>query len=169
MGVSGSGKSTVGSMLAAQLGVPFLDADSLHPDANVAKMAAGTPLTEDDRWPWLARVGRELAAAPHGVVIACSALRLAYRGLLRTYAPDAVVAYLHGTREQLATRLATRLDHFMPASLLDTQLDTLEPLQPHEAGIVLDIASPPDRIAADIAERWHASRSGVTSPDDVAC
>ena len=166
MGVSGSGKSTVGSMLAVLLGVPYLDADGLHPEANIATMAEGAPLTDDDRWPWLARVGEELAGAPRGVVMACSALRLTYRSVLRTQAPDAVFVHLHGTQEQLAARMAARLDHFMPASLLDTQLQTLEPLRADEAGIVLDIASPPDRIAADVATWWgtlHASTSTSTS------
>jgi carbohydrate kinase (thermoresistant glucokinase family) len=155
MGVSGCGKSTVGSMLAHRLGVPFVDADGLHPAENVATMAAGIPLTDDDRWPWLARVGAMLAA-PEGVVVACSALRLAYREVLRDHAPDAVVVHLDGTREQLAARMAVRLDHFMPPSLLDTQLATLEALRADEAGVVLDIASPPDRIVTEAVD-WLGS------------
>jgi carbohydrate kinase (thermoresistant glucokinase family) len=164
MGVSGSGKSTVGSMLAQRLGVPFVDADGLHPAGNIAKMAAGIPLTDDDRWPWLARVG-EVLAAPEGVVVACSALRFDYRAVLRHHAPDAVVVHLDGTRDQLAARMAARLDHFMPPSLLDTQLATLEVLRADEAGVVLDIASPPDRIVADAAA-WleSAGRSIELAP-----
>jgi carbohydrate kinase (thermoresistant glucokinase family) len=164
MGVSGSGKSTVGSMLAVLLDVPILDADGLHPEANVAKMAAGTPLTDDDRWPWLARVGQELAGSPRGVVIACSALRVSYRSALRTHAPDAVFAHLHGTPERLVTRMTARLDHFMPASLLDTQLRTLDPLRADEAGLVIGVESPPDEIAADIAAWWRTYRARVPSP-----
>jgi gluconokinase len=167
MGVSGSGKSTVASVLARRLGVPFVDADGLHPDRNVAKMAAGTPLTDGDRRPWLDRVGEELAAAPDGVVVACSALRLAYRSLLRGHAPGTVFVHLHGTREQLATRLATRLDHFMPPSLLDTQLATLEPLRPDEAGVVLDVAPAPDRLAAD-AVAWLRAEGHAAHRDPRA-
>lgn len=147
MGVSGCGKSTVGSLLAVGLGVPFLDADALHPPANVATMAAGTPLTDADRLPWLRRVGTELAAAPEGVVVACSALRRSYRDLLRGEAPDVRFVHLVGTREQLAARMTARLDHFMPASLLDSQLAALEPLGPDEAGLVLDVAAPPADLA----------------------
>lgn len=127
MGVSGCGKSTVGSLLARRLEVPFLDADALHPPANVAKMSAGVPLTDEDRMPWLDAVARELAA-PGSVVVACSALRRSYRDTIRATAPDAVFVHLQGLRDLLAARIAARLDHFMPASLLDTQLETLEPL-----------------------------------------
>jgi carbohydrate kinase (thermoresistant glucokinase family) len=157
MGVSGSGKSTVASMLARRLEVPFVDADGLHPPQNVAKMAAGIPLTDRDRGPWLDRVGEELGGAPDGVVVACSALRLSYRAVLRGHAVEAAFIHLHGTRAQLTTRLTARLDHFMPPALLDTQLATLEPLQVEESGVVLDIASSPDRIAADAAA-WVWSR-----------
>jgi carbohydrate kinase (thermoresistant glucokinase family) len=169
MGVSGSGKSTVASILARQLRVPFVDADGLHPAQNVAKMAAGIPLTDRDRGPWLDRVGEELAGAPDGVVVACSALRLTYRAVLRGHAADAVFVHLHGTRAQLLTRLTARLDHFMPPSLLDTQLATLEPLQADEPGVVLDIASSPDRIAADAAA-WVRSRQapGGTASVDLS-
>src|SRR3712207_3775606 len=106
MGVSGSGKSTVGWMLARSLGVPFLDADALHPAANVAKMATGTPLTDDDRAPWLRTVGDEIARSPGGAVVACSALRRSYRDVLRRRAPGTLFVHLHGSREQLARRLA---------------------------------------------------------------
>ncbi len=164
MGVSGCGKSTVGSMLAQRLGVTFVDADGLHPEDNIATMAAGIPLTDDDRWPWLARVG-DVLAAPEGAVVACSALRFAYREVLRDHAPGAVVVHLDGTRDQLAARMAARLDHFMPPSLLDTQLATLEPLRADEAGVVLGIASPPDRIVTE-AVAWLASvgRGGELEP-----
>lgn len=156
MGVSGSGKSTVGEQLAARLGVPFVDGDALHPPANVAKMASGIPLTDDDRIPWLREVGRVLEdTAPGGVVVACSALKRAYRDLIRSEAPGAVFAELDGSRELLATRMAARPGHFMPVSLLDSQLATLQPLQDDERGMRLDVARPPqelvDAIAAELA------------------
>ncbi|MDT0167201.1 gluconokinase [Actinotalea sp. AC32] len=151
MGVSGCGKSTVGAMLAGRLGVPFVDADALHPPANIARMAAGTPLTDEDRAPWLRAVGEALAAPPDGAVVACSALRRTYRDLLREAAPDAVVVHLDGTRERLAERLTARLDHFMPAALLDSQLATLEPLEDDEAGVVLDIEQPPVHLVSEAA------------------
>lgn len=151
MGVSGCGKSTVGALLAGLLGVPFVDADALHPPANVERMAAGIPLTDADREPWLHAVGQALAAPPAGAVVACSALRRRYRDLIRDAAPDAVMVHLHGDRARLSARLAARLDHFMPATLLDSQLATLEPLAPDERGSVLDIAPPPTTLATQAA------------------
>jgi beta-N-acetylhexosaminidase len=143
MGVSGCGKTTIGDLVARELGVRFLDGDSLHPVENVAKMAAGTPLNDDDRWPWLAIVGSELAAAgSDGLVLACSALRRSYRDAIRAQAPDTVFLHLHGTKEVLGSRLEGRSGHFMPAALLDSQLATLEPLEADEAGVVVDIAAP---------------------------
>jgi carbohydrate kinase (thermoresistant glucokinase family) len=153
MGVSGCGKSTVGPLLGRRLDVPFFDADLLHPRANVAKMAAGITLTDADRWPWLRAVGAMLAGYQDGAVVACSALRRAYRNVLREHAPGTVFVHLDGTREQLMTRLAARDDHFMPLVLLDSQLATLEPLHPGEPGIRLDIADPPNRIA-EAAAIW---------------
>jgi carbohydrate kinase (thermoresistant glucokinase family) len=164
MGVSGCGKSTVGWMLARLLDVPFVDADGLHPPANVARMAAGTPLTDDDRWPWLRAVGAELARSERGAVVACSALRRAYRDTLRETAAGTVFVHLHGTRALLASRMTARLDHFMPPSLLDTQLATLEPLQADEAGVVLDIAAPADSMAADAAA-WVRGRRTAAADD----
>ena len=135
MGVSGSGKTTVGIALAAALGVPFRDADDLHPAANVAKMAAGIALTDDDRMPWLALVGAELAVAPDGLVIACSALKKTYRRAILAAAPSVRFVFLDGSRELLESRVQLRVGHFMPASLLDSQLATLEPLAPGEPGV----------------------------------
>ena len=136
MGVSGCGKTTIGDLVARELGVPFLDGDSLHPVENVAKMAAGTPLTDDDRWPWLATVGSELAnAGDGGLVLACSALRRSYRDAIREQAPDTVFLHLHGSKDVLARRLEGRSGHFMPTTLLDSQLATLEPLEADEAGL----------------------------------
>jgi beta-N-acetylhexosaminidase len=142
MGVSGCGKTTIGDLVARELGVPFLDGDSLHPVENVAKMAAGTPLTDEDRWPWLATVGSELAAAGSGgLVLACSALKRSYRDAIRAQAPDTVFLHLHGSKEVLTARTEGRTGHFMPPALLESQLATLEPLEADEAGLVVDIAA----------------------------
>ena len=150
MGVSGCGKTTIGDLVARELGVPFLDGDSLHPVENVAKMAAGTPLTDEDRWPWLATVGRELAnAGPGGLVLACSALRRSYRDAIREQAPDTVFLHLHGSKEVLRERTEGRSGHFMPPALLESQLATLEPLEADEAGIVVDIAAPVDQVVTE--------------------
>jgi len=127
MGVSGCGKSFIGSALAAALGLPFLEGDALHPIPNVQKMAAGIALTDVDRWPWLDRIGAEIAGSKTGVVVSCSALRKAYRDRLRKAAggPLAFV-FLDGAYATLAARVSSRPAHFMPASLLDSQLATLE-------------------------------------------
>ena len=152
MGVSGSGKSTVGALLAETLGVPFADADDLHPASNVAKMAAGVPLTDGDRWPWLERVGGALAAASaSGLVIACSALKRPYRDAIRHAAPGAVFVHLDGSRELLEKRLAGRAGHFMPAALLDSQLASLEPLESDEAGMTVGIDHEPGQTVREIA------------------
>ncbi|MCU1437893.1 MAG: gntK 1 [Naasia sp.] len=154
MGASGSGKSTVGRLIAERLGVDFVDADDLHSPESTAKMAAGTPLTDEDRWPWLRRVGAVLAdetAQGRSSVVACSALRRAYRDLLRQAAGGPVTfVHLHGTRELLEQRLGKREGHFMPPALLDSQLATLEPLGPDERPVLVDIALPPEQ-AADAA------------------
>jgi gluconokinase len=127
MGVAGSGKTTVGARLAARLGLPFRDADEFHPPANVAKMASGTALTDDDRWPWLDAIGAAIGDAPDGIVVTCSALKRAYRERIRTKAGRPVrFVHLDASRDTLARRLAARTGHFFPASLLDSQLATLE-------------------------------------------
>lgn len=150
MGVSGCGKTTIGDLVARELGVPFLDGDSLHPVENVAKMAAGTPLTDEDRWPWLATVGRELAAAGDGgMVLACSALRRSYRDAIRQQAPDTIFLHLNGSKEVLKARTEGRTGHFMPPALLESQLATLEPLQEDERGVVVDIAAPVAEVVAE--------------------
>jgi carbohydrate kinase (thermoresistant glucokinase family) len=146
-GVSGSGKSTVGALLAERLGVPFADADDLHPQTNVDKMAAGIPLTDEDRWPWLATVGAELAASSAtGLVIACSALRRVYRDAIRDAAPTTFFVELTGSPELLAERIGSRKGHFMPPALLASQLALLEPLQADERGVILDVAATPDQL-----------------------
>ncbi|QKK26132.1 gluconokinase [Rhizobium hidalgonense] len=131
MGVSGCGKSSVGERIAAQNGLTFLEGDQLHPARNVEKMAKGIPLTDDDRLPWLDRIGAEIKAAQNqsqGVVISCSALKRNYRDRLRRAAGGRLAfVFLDGSRELLLSRMQARQGHFMPASLLDSQLQTLEP------------------------------------------
>ena len=147
MGVSGCGKSTVGRLLAERLGVNFVEGDSLHSDRNVAKMAAGTPLTDADRHGWLQAVAEQLnnpTAQASGVVASCSALKRIYRDLLRAGAPDLRFVFLHGDPALLAQRLGGRSGHYMPASLLQSQLDTLEPPGDDESPIRLDIALAPE-------------------------
>ncbi len=148
MGVSGCGKSSVGEGLAARLGIAYRDGDDLHPPGNVARMRAGTPLTDADRWPWLDRVAGVLAAqAP--VIVGCSALRRAYRDRLRAGAGGEVrFVHLTGRRDLIAARMAARRGHYMPASLLDSQFAALEPPGPDEA-LSIDIDRPlPDLIDA---------------------
>ena len=153
MGVSGCGKSSVGAALGERLGIPYRDGDDLHPAANVEKMRAGIPLSDADRWPWLDRVALVLHEdAP--VIVGCSALRRAYRDRIRSAAGGAVrFVHLTGSREVIATRMAARTGHYMPAILLDSQFATLEPPAPDEA-LTLDIAASMgalvDAILADI-------------------
>ncbi len=149
MGPSGSGKSTVGRAIAQATGAAFVDGDDLHPDANVAKMAAGVPLQDDDRMPWLRAVGERLREEPD-IVIACSALKRSYRDVIRAEAPDAFFAELSVGRDTLAERMRTRREHFMPTSLLDSQLSTLESLDADEAGVRVDESAGVDEAAAVI-------------------
>jgi gluconokinase len=156
MGVSGSGKTTVGSALAKRLGVPFRDADGFHPKANVDKMSAGIPLTDEDRWPWLDAIAAAISATPtnEGIVVSSSALRKIYRDRIARGAGRPVTfVHLDGTKETIAPRMATRTGHFMPLSLLDSQLATLEPLGPDEPGFRVSIEQPPERIVDTIVER----------------
>lgn len=152
MGVSGSGKSTVGASLAQRLDVPFADGDDLHPAANVTKMAAGRPLDDDDRRPWLEAVGAWLAAHPRGVVV-CSALRRSYRDVLREHCPSVRFVHLDGDPAVIARRQANRPGHFMPASLLGSQLATLEPLQVDESGLVVHVDQPVDLVVDEVVAR----------------
>ncbi|HEX9276762.1 MAG TPA: gluconokinase [Casimicrobiaceae bacterium] len=154
MGVCGCGKSTIGRALAAELDWPFLDADTLHPQANVVKMAGGIPLTDEDRWPWFDRIVAEMrrhAAAGKHLVVACSALKQAYRDRLASGGSVRFV-YLKGYAETIAPRLTGRTGHFMPPSLLASQFATLE--EPANA-IVIDIAQP---VAAQVAAITRALR-----------
>ncbi|MEO5318156.1 gluconokinase [Arthrobacter sp. CC3] len=150
MGVSGAGKSTVGAALAARIGADFIDSDSLHPPANVKKMTAGTPLMDEDRWPWLQLVGAALAAeSSNGTVVACSALKRVYRDAIRAMAPSTAFVLLNVATPVLRDRMTLRPGHFMPVSLLTSQLETLEPLEADEVGLVLNS----DRGIEDAAER----------------
>lgn len=146
MGVSGSGKSTVGAALAQRLRVPFADADDFHPPANIAKMTAGEPLNDDDRYPWLEAIGEWLAQHGDGGVMSCSALKRKYRDQLRRRCPDVEFLHLSGTPEVIGRRQASRPGHFMPASLLASQFATLEPLEPDERGTVIDVDQNIDSI-----------------------
>ena len=147
MGVSGCGKSTLGLALAEALGVPYIEGDALHPPRNVALMAAGTPLTDADRVGWLDVIGERLAqAGDQGAVVACSALRRIYRDRLRAASPGLRLVHLHGDPALLAERIGQRTGHYMPPALLPSQLQTLEPPDPDEAAITLDIAQPPEAL-----------------------
>jgi gluconokinase len=169
MGVSGTGKSTVGALLAAGLDVPYAEADAFHPPANIEKMSAGTALDDADRRPWLdaiggwARTRTEQGPGLQGVV-SCSALKRAYRDRLRAAADGLFFLHLTGDRDLVADRLAQRRDHFMPGALLDSQFDALEPLQPEEAGTALCISASPQEIV-DAAVR---ALRDAASPADAS-
>lgn len=159
MGVSSTGKSTIAAALAEQLGWDFLEGDDLHPRSNVAKMESGQPLTDEDRAPWLRAIAERAGAASAegcSTVITCSALKRQYRDLLRQGADATYFVHLHGSQELLETRMAKRERHFMPTSLLASQLDTLEPLDDDEDGIVLDVAGTVDQIVAQAARAVSA-------------
>ena len=157
MGVSGSGKSVIGAQLAVALHIDFVEGDDLHPPENVQRMAAGVPLTDDNRRGWLLRIAdrfRDAQRARIGLVVSCSALKRIYRDLLRSSGSrDVRFVYLAGSRELLAERLAKRRGHFMPASLLESQLATLEEPAPDEHAWVCDIREAPDTIVADLVRR----------------
>jgi gluconokinase len=153
MGVAACGKSTVGLALATELKGSFLDADALHPQENIEKMASGNPLMDTDRGSWLQLVGQHLTNSNGDIVIACSALKRSYRDLIREAAPDAFFIHLGGERDLIAHRLSQRPGHFMPPSLLDSQIDTLELLMPDERGVRSDNTGQPTDVAADAA-RW---------------
>lgn len=146
MGVSGSGKSTVGSALAHRLRLPFVDADALHPQANIAKMSAGEPLNDDDRYPWLEKVGEWLAGHANGGVVSCSALKRTYRDQLRAHCPGVEFLHLSGSPELIGSRIASRPGHFMPAALLRSQFDALQPLGADELGVTVDCGPDADTI-----------------------
>ncbi|MHA4866538.1 gluconokinase [Duganella sp. PWIR1] len=156
MGVSGCGKSTIGQALATANGVPFVEGDQFHPPANVAKMSAGVALNDDDRADWLLALQEQIRAARlrgEGLVISCSSLKRRYRDLLREGDPALRFAHLDGPKELIAARMQARPNHYMPTSLLDSQFRDLEPLQQDEAGITLDIETPPDDLVNQIRTR----------------
>ena len=155
MGVSGSGKSSIGTLLAREAGMQFIDGDDLHPTANKEKMAAGIPLDDEDRWPWLDLVGLSLQM-PGGAIVACSALKVAYRDRIRTLAPDVAFVHLTGSFDLLNERLGGRKDHFMPAALLQSQLDTLQELEPQERGVVAEVGGSELEILLDVTTKLQA-------------
>ncbi|NUK00202.1 gluconokinase [Streptomyces lunaelactis] len=147
MGVAGTGKTTIGPLLADTLGVPYAEGDDFHPPANIAKMSAGIPLDDADRLPWLDAIGQWAhGRAGLGGVVACSALKRVYRDRLRAAAPDAVFLHLTGDRALVEQRMSERKGHFMPAALLDSQFATLQPLGSDEAGVAVDVSGTPEEI-----------------------
>lgn len=163
MGVSGCGKSEVAQRLAQALGARFIEGDRFHPPQNLARMSAGVPLTDLERWDWLRALRAELErvqAAGEVPVLACSALKRAYRDVLRGGDANVCFVHLHGERALIARRMAARSGHFMPPSLLDSQLRDLEPLQPDECGITLDVRDPP----AALVEQALAKIAGIKRP-----
>ncbi|MEH0543356.1 gluconokinase [Streptomyces sp. B21-105] len=163
MGVSGTGKTTIGPLLAARLGVPYTEGDDFHPQANIAKMSAGTPLEDGDRWPWLDAIGVWAhGRAGLGGVVSCSALKRSYRDRLRAAAPAVVFVHLAGDRSLIEDRMAHRQGHFMPTALLDSQFATLQPLEADEAGVVVDVVGSPEAIAG----RAVAALNALADPAD---
>ncbi|MFF4834329.1 gluconokinase [Streptomyces sp. NPDC001315] len=165
MGVAGTGKTTIGPLLAARLGVPYAEGDDFHPQANIAKMSAGTPLTDEDRWPWLDAIGTWAhGRAGLGGVVSCSALKRSYRDRLRASAPGLVFLHLAGDRVLIEDRMSHRQGHFMPTALLDSQFATLQPLQSDEAGVTVDVAGGPEEITARATAALDALGGSAQSP-----
>ncbi|GAB4006815.1 gluconokinase [Nocardioides ultimimeridianus] len=163
MGVSGSGKSTVGAAIAQRLRLPFGDADDFHPAANIAKMTAGHPLDDHDRAPWLEALGLWLAEHDaNGAVLSCSALKRTYRDRLRHHAPRVEFLHLRGTPEVIAARQASRPGHFMPAALLHSQFATLEGLAPDERGVAIDV----DQDIDAIVDRYLSLHPDLPTPTE---
>lgn len=165
MGVSGCGKSTVSQLLSTELGAAFSDADDHHPAANIDKMTRGMALDDADRAPWLHTLGEWVADHDRlgsRTVLACSALRHSYRDQLRSAVPTLVFVHLRGTRETISARLAGRAGHFMPSRLLDSQLSSLEPLGPDEAGVTIDLDHPPTELVRRIVDALALPRKVST-------
>jgi gluconokinase len=163
MGVSGVGKTSVADAIVSRTGWVFVEGDDLHTDANRAKMAAGTPLDDDDRWPWLRRIAAwigEQEAAGRGAVVTCSALKRSYRDLLRDGHPSVRFVHLLAPRELIQNRVDNRRGHYMPPSLLNSQLATLEPLDPDEPGFGVDTDRSPDDVADDVLARLGDDQGG---------
>ncbi|MER7742077.1 gluconokinase [Streptomyces sp. NPDC096538] len=161
MGVAGTGKTTIGPLLAARFGVPYAEGDDFHPQSNIAKMSAGTPLTDDDRWPWLDAIGDwAQQRAGLGGVVSCSALKRSYRDRLRAAAPGVVFVHLTGDRALVEDRMSHRKGHFMPTALLDSQFATLQPLGQDEAGVAVDVTGSPE----EITERAATALTSLPEP-----
>ena len=161
MGVSATGKTTVAKELAEEIGAEFIEGDELHPSRNIAKMESGTPLTDEDRWPWLQAIAELTAVRDYegiSTVVTCSALKRAYRDVLRDATPTFFV-HLHAPYEVLEERMQTRTKHFMPTTLLRSQFDTLEDLADDEAGAVIDVGPPVDEV---VEESVNAVRTFYT-------
>ena len=172
MGVSGCGKSTVGTLLGRRLGMPFFDGDDFHPAANKQKMGAGIPLTDTDRAPWLGTLGELLAGTGDGgttvpPVVACSALKRRYRDLLRSFAPDVVFIHLAGTADTIGARMEARAHEFMPRALLESQFAALEELEADEPHLKGDITQPLEVLVESLARRLETDHAGV-EPAPVA-
>jgi gluconokinase len=166
MGVSGSGKSTVGAALAQRLGVPYADADDLHPPENIAKMSRGEALDDHDRYPWLETIGQWLVDHREGGgVVSCSALKRKYRDHLRHHAHELEHVHLAGTHEVIARRQSSRPGHFMPASLLHSQFATLEVLEPDENGVVIDVDQPVDAIVQEYVDSHPGVPTRRSTPE----
>lgn len=157
MGVSGVGKTTMGTRLAHHLGVDFLEGDSLHPPENIEKMQSGRPLTDQDREPWLDVIGQRLRTEG-SLVVACSALKRSYRDLIRRSAPSAVFIHLDGPRSVIGSRIANRRGHFMPVELLGSQLDSLEPLEADELGFTVEAIYSPEEVVTEVVRRLDELR-----------
>ncbi|MBP3035706.1 gluconokinase [Arthrobacter sp. zg-ZUI100] len=158
MGVSGSGKTTISTLLSEHLGWIAAEADEFHPESNIAKMSSGTPLTDEDRWPWLASIREWMdtqAENGRSTIVTCSALKHSYRDVLATASGDVHFVHLNGDAAVLGERMKTRSGHFMPASLLPSQMSTLEPLAEDEQGVVVDILKPPGDIVSEILTRLN--------------
>lgn len=163
MGVSGCGKSSVGIALAQKIGAKFVDGDDLHPESNKKKMSSGVPLDDADRWPWLQLVGETLESNQN-IVIACSALKTIYREKILSFAPETRFIHLNGSKEMLLSRLKKRSDHFMPAELLDSQLQTLEHLAPSETGKLFEIGQPIGQVVNEISQWLEEKGNSQAEP-----
>lgn len=165
MGVSGSGKSTVGAAIAQRLRVPFADADDFHPPENIAKMTSGQPLDDDDRQPWLETLGGWLSEHEHtGAVLSCSALKRRYRDRLDSHAQGLRLLHLAGHPEVVEARLLARAGHFMPQTLLRSQFATLEPLAPDERGTTIDVDQDIDAIVDRYLTTLNLTAPILTAP-----